>query len=177
MSEPKPRLSEITNVVEGLQERMGEYGSSLCKSEELTRYVLVDPFLKALGWDTSKPEKVWVDYRLGKGKRKRVDYALFHKKKVIAFVEAKKYGACSQMDQMDNMLLQLINYCNLTGVLLGILTDGGCWLVYDVHKPAPIEEKMLLEINFAWDASKVAQKSLALSASSIENFLKQAESV
>jgi len=177
MSEPKPRLSELAKVVEDLQERMGEYGPNLYKSEELTRYVLVDPFLKALGWDTSNPEKVWVDYRLGKGKRRRVDYALFHKEQVIAFVEAEHWGACSQMGQLQNTLLQLIGYCNLTGVLLGILTDGGCWLVYDVHKPAPVEGKELLEINFAWDASKVAQKSLALSASSIENLLKQAESV
>lgn len=174
MSEPKPRLSELVKVVENLQERMGEYGSSLYKSEELTRYVLVDPFLKALGWDTSNPKKVWVDYRLGKGKRRRVDYALFHKEKVIAFVEAKHWGACSQEDQLDNMLDQLVGYCILKGVLLGILTDGGCWLVYDVHKPVPIEGKKLLEVNFAWDASRVAQECLALSASSIDSLLKQA---
>lgn len=177
MTAPKPRLSELTRVVENLQERMGEYASSLCRSEELTRYILVDPFLEALGWDTSDPKKVWVDYRLGKGTRKRVDYALFHKEKVVAFIEAEPYGACSQEDKLQDMLLQVIGYCNLTGALLGMVTDGGCWLVYDIHKPAPIDGKKLLEIDFAWDASKVAQKSMALFAGRIERLLKQAESV
>lgn len=135
MSEWKLSLRELTEVVENLQERMKVYGSSLYKSEELTRYILIDPFLRTLGWDTSDPKKVWVDYRLGKGKRKRVDYALFHKKKVIAFIEAECYGTCSQEGQLDDMFLQLVGYCNLTGALLGIATDGGCWLVYDINKP------------------------------------------
>lgn len=173
MSELEPRLSKLTEIVEALQKRMEEHSASLYRSEYLTRYVLVDPFLRALGWDTSNPERVWVDYRIGKGKRKRVDYALFHKRRPIAFVEAKSYGACSHMGEMDDMDIQFVNYCNVAGVSLGILTDGGCWLVHDVFKPTAIQEKILLEVNFAWKATTVARKALALSVHDLESLLKQ----
>ena len=158
-----PSLTALVQVVEKLQGRMEEHGKSLFKSESLTRYLLIDPFLRALGWDTEDPKSVWVDYGVGKARKKRVDYALFRKDGVVALVEAEHWGACSNRDALQNIALQLINYCNLRGTSLGILTDGGCWLVYDIHRPAPFEKKLVLEIDFASDAVKVEQASMKLS--------------
>ncbi|MEE8470326.1 MAG: hypothetical protein V3S51_03255 [Dehalococcoidia bacterium] len=101
-----PALTELVQVVEKLQGRMEEYSNDLSKSESLTRYLLIDPFLWALGWDTEDPRSVWVDYKVGKAKKKRVDYALFGQDGVVALIEAEHYGACSNRDTLQNIALQ-----------------------------------------------------------------------
>jgi len=49
------------------------HAEALRKSERLTRYALIDPLLRGLGWDTGNPDEVRLEYSAGRG---RVDYAL-----------------------------------------------------------------------------------------------------
>jgi len=49
-------VDELFRVIERVRERIRRYGGELRRSEALTRYVLVDPVLRALGWDTEDPE-------------------------------------------------------------------------------------------------------------------------
>ena len=50
----------LIEVIGKLQEYMGKdkYRHDLLNNELLTRYVLIDPLLRALGWDTENPEEV-----------------------------------------------------------------------------------------------------------------------
>ena len=44
--------------------------------ETSTRYVIIDPILRSLGWDLSDPRDCVVEYRVSAGSRRAVDYAL-----------------------------------------------------------------------------------------------------
>ena len=67
-------LEELHELIETLQGRIAEHGSALQQSEALTRYGLIDPLLRGLGWDTGDPSQVLVEYRSDAG---QADYALF----------------------------------------------------------------------------------------------------
>lgn len=82
-------LDELLGTVERLRGRIGEHGQSLRKSETLTRYALIDPLLRELGWDTSNPDQVVPEYPSSGG---RADYALLAEGTPRMMVEAKKLG-------------------------------------------------------------------------------------
>ena len=48
-------LESLLQLVETLRERIESHGATLSQSEALTRYALIDPLLRELGWDTSDP--------------------------------------------------------------------------------------------------------------------------
>ena len=66
-------LEELLSVVETLRGRIAAHGPALRQSEALTRYALIDPLLRGLGWDTADPSQVLVEYHSGGGS---ADYAL-----------------------------------------------------------------------------------------------------
>ena len=49
-------LDSLLNLVETLKQRIVEHKAALSQSEALTRYALIDPLLRELGWDTSRPQ-------------------------------------------------------------------------------------------------------------------------
>ena len=49
-------LENLLTLIEKLQERIDSHGDALKKNEMLTRYALIDPLLRELGWDTEDPE-------------------------------------------------------------------------------------------------------------------------
>ena len=53
-------LDELRDLIETLQQRIEKHGSALQASEALTRYALIDPLLRTLGWDTGDPSQVGI---------------------------------------------------------------------------------------------------------------------
>ena len=51
-------LESLLGLVETLRSRIDEHGNALRQSEALTRYTLIDPLLRELGWDTDDPALV-----------------------------------------------------------------------------------------------------------------------
>jgi len=45
-------LENLIQLIETLQQRIQQHGDALRQSAMLTRYVLVDPLLRGLDWDT-----------------------------------------------------------------------------------------------------------------------------
>ncbi len=83
-------LDELSRTIRTLAERIRDHSALLSTSEARTRLALVDPLLNALGWDTSDPAKVSVEYDV---EGRQADYALLGPDgKPKAFVEAKKLG-------------------------------------------------------------------------------------
>lgn len=82
-------LESLLKLVETLRQRIDEHGNALRQSEALTRYSLIDPLLRELGWDTDDPALVIPEYRSGGG---RADYALLSEGKPAVMVEAKSLG-------------------------------------------------------------------------------------
>lgn len=158
----KINASEVSAVIERLYTLMDRYGDPLLsKSESSTRYVLIDPILRALGWNTENPRCVRVEDTLDQGGIP--DYTLLKNGKPIAYVEAKKWGTISRLKKLedlsiDHIFRQLKGYCNSKEVHLAILTDGGAWYIFDFSNRKVARD--VVKIDFGEDETKEAAKKL-----------------
>ena len=59
-------LDALLELVETLRQRIVEHKAALSQSEALTRYALIDPLLRELGWDTDDPNLVIPEYKVGR---------------------------------------------------------------------------------------------------------------
>ena len=114
--------------------------------ETQTRYALIDPILRALGWDTADPKVCYPEWRI---KNHRVDYALFPRSEVqdlvdgivvpAIVIEAKslyrpaqprgEYGQAIWKDDIQ----QLQDYIDAEPRMdegLAVFTNGRKWLLY-----------------------------------------------
>jgi len=157
-------LGELVRTIETLRERMGRYNLELSKNEFRTRVVLIDPMLKALGWDATDPSLVTVEYEVPPG---RADYGLRRglDNPPVVLIEAKKLN-----EPLDPHVGQLLNYALVRGVRYGCLTDGNIWEVYDVFQQVPLEERKILRVTIAdAEPGKVALAMLGLWQRSLED--------
>jgi hypothetical protein len=92
----------------------------------LTRYALVDPILRALGWDTEDPEQVEPEPRTETG---RPDYALKHDGKPIVMVEAKPLRS-----DLEKARGEGFRYCWQNKVPFYAITDGNVWELHDLRE-------------------------------------------
>ena len=156
-------LDSLQSLVEKLRERIDAHGSKLRQSEALTRYALIDPLLRELGWDTGDPDLVLPEYREAGGS---VDYALFSGKKPLMMVEAKKLDT-SLRD--EKVLMQGLAYCQTQGTRYLSVTDGRRWEIYETHRAVPINEQRIVEFDLKnGSAAEGCSKALELRRSNIE---------
>ena len=149
-------LEDLITVIERLRERIQQQGSILSQNEMLTRYVLIDPLLRALGWDTEDPTLVRPEYHLQFG---IADYVLLSDGKQVAVIEAKKLNESIS----GNAIGQTINYCLQDGTPYFVITDGQRWHVYETHKPVPIEQKKIHSLDITHEtAAHVGLRALGL---------------
>jgi hypothetical protein len=120
----------------------------------LTRYALVDPILRALGWDTEDPEQVVPEFSTRTG---RADYALLVEGKSHIIVEAEPLGAA-----LTRAAEQGVRYAVSEGIPYFVCTDGNRWVIYDTHKPVRLEEKVIAqaEISSGGDVNYDAARQL-----------------
>ncbi len=100
-------LENLLILIEKLRGRIDRHGDALRQSEALTRYALIDPLLRELGWDTEDPDVVVPEYSSGGG---RVDYALCKNGKSVIMLEAKKLDT-----PLNDAIGQGIQYCLVGG--------------------------------------------------------------
>ena len=157
-------LENLQSLIETLKERIAAHGTALRGSEALTRYVLIDPLLRGLGWDTADPAMVIPEYKSGNG---RADYALLgNDGNPGMMVEAKSLGSSLR----DAALSQGIQYCLEKGTKYFTLTDGNCWEIYETHRPVPIDAKRVVAFNLdRQPAAEVCLQALALWRPSLES--------
>ncbi len=148
-------LDSLLKLVETLKQRIVEHKAALSQSEALTRYALIDPFLRELGWSTEDPNLVIPEYRSGKGS---ADYALMVYGKPAVIVEAKRLDTL-----LRDVLAQGIQYCLMEGTKHFAVTDGRRWEVFETHKAVPIEEKLVVSFDLVEDSpSEICRKAFAL---------------
>ena len=132
-------LDGLLALMKTLQERIAKHGGALRKSEALTRYALIDPILRELGWDTSDPAQVVPEYAVSGG---HADYALHVDGKSQIMIEAKSLGAT-----LDDAVSQGIGYCIQEGTRYLALTDGESWRLYEAHRQVPMPEKLVVSFS------------------------------
>lgn len=155
-------INDLLDTFEGLNASLTSRGDYLRQDETRTRQVLIDPLLRALGWDVADPEAVELECRIPKqyaGKNNKADYAFKSDGKPVAFLEAKALGK----DLVDDATIQVLNYANASGVPYMIVSDGNVWRMFDVFKPLPLNERILMDFEVGRDHGSIcALRSLAM---------------
>jgi len=119
-------MRELLEAIERVRERIKRHESQLRQNEMLTRYALVDPILRALGWDTEDPEQVEPEPRTETG---RPDYALKHNGKPKVMVEVKPLGS-----DLEKARSEGFRYCWQNKVPFYAITDGDVWELHDLRE-------------------------------------------
>ena len=153
-------LDDLYQVIENLRERMENHQDKLIQSEALTRNALVDPLLRALGWDTEDPSLAMPEYRLGNG---FADYALLSGSEPAIVIEAKKLGT-----PLFGAAEQSVTYCVNAGIKYFVATDGRKWDVYETHRPVPLAEKKIVSFDIKGPTADVCLDALVLWRRSVQ---------
>lgn len=144
-------LSGLCEVLKSVQNCAKTFPGQLTASEAVTRAALVDPILRALGWDVADPGMVAVERSINtSGKKDILDYHLITQTDNPIIVEAKKLGA-----PLDEHFEQIVGYIYRANALHFFITDGLIWLHYtnfSQSNKAPVER---IDLNKASEAELV----------------------
>ncbi len=137
-------MQAFLEVIDRVRGRIRNHSANLVNNEWLTRYALVDPVLRVLGWDTEDPQQVIPEFSTGGN---RFDYALLKDGKPYIVVETKALNANLQpaVNQGVNGAVQL-------GAHYFVCTDGNIWEIYESHKPVPLPDKLVARVQVKTDA-------------------------
>ena len=152
-------LDDLYELIEKLQERIDVHAAALQKSEALTRYALIDPLLRGLGWDTGDPSQVLVEYRLPKGSQQGfADYALLLETgQPQIIVEAKSLNT-----PLPDAAMQALSYCTALGFPYFTVTDGRHWELYETFRAVPLAQKLVAQLDLTGSAADTCLQALAL---------------
>ena len=145
-------MSAVQDVLPVIRERIALHqGQGI--NEMSTRAVLINPMLKALGWDSEDLELVQQEYRF-QSSDNPVDYALMDGGKPSLFVEAKALGS-NLGDQ--KWASQIMGYASVAGVEWVVLTDGNEYRIYNTHAPVPVAEKLFHSVRVTDEDASVSE--------------------
>lgn len=134
-------LGNLRDVLIQIQESANLYKNILVKNEAATRSVLIDPILRALGWNTANTNMVEVEKTLDSV---RADYALFDINQIPQIIiEAKSLG--TDLDQ-KKLIMSLVNYAFNFGLEDVFLTDGLIWEHFDKFQPGKVEPSKIINL-------------------------------
>jgi hypothetical protein len=125
---------------------------------------LIEPILRALGWDVEDLDEVRKEFRYKPGDNP-VDYALFLLRTPRLFVEAKALGENLSDRKWAS---QIMGYAGVAGVEWVVLTDGNEYRIYNAHAAVDIEKKLFRRIVIAADESGVVETLALLSKSQLQ---------
>lgn len=137
-------LDDLKETIETLRERIQAHRPYLEGNETRTRQALIDPMLRALGWDVEDPNSVELEYGI---KRKWADYALMGSGGPIAVIEAKALGRALNDDEK----MQALNYANMDGIDYMAVTNGDHWQMFDVFKRGQLDNRILMNFQLTQD--------------------------
>lgn len=134
-------LSNLSDTLRQIITSAKLYQSTLKKNEAATRAVLVDPVLRALGWDTANTYMVEVEKTLGQA---RADYALYDSNAAVKIiVEAKALG--ENLNQ-PSIVMSLVNYAFTFKLQDIFLTDGIIWQHFTNFQPGNVVANKILDL-------------------------------
>lgn len=147
-------LEDLLETIETLRGRIRDHRPLLGQNEIRTRYALIDPLLRALGWDIDDPSEVVPEQDASGG---RADYALLRAGQPEVMVEAKKLGT-----PLQSAVQQGVVYCMEKGTRYFAVTDGQHWAVYDTQQSGPLLDRVITEFDLGGSSAEASLKALAL---------------
>jgi len=135
-------MDELNRISDGISQKIKS-----STNESRTRSYLVDPFIRAFGYDVSDPKDVVHEYTadIGGKQREKVDYAIQRDEKPILFIEVKP----ATTGLSDNHAIQLRRYFGTKSqVRFGILTNGFEYRFYaDLDNPNIMDDDPFVTID------------------------------
>ena len=129
-------LDELVDTIESLKRRIKDHREQIEAYEVRTRTALIDPLLRALGWDVSDPSLVTIEAKMVRG---WADYALLDGNgEIVVLVEAKKLA------DKDIPFVQIVSYAvsekmqGKSDVRYCAITNGDVWHLYDLQTQKPL---------------------------------------
>lgn len=117
-------LEKLNNLIKSLRIKAKRHNSKLVNNEIMTRYVLIDPLLRELGWDLTDPDIVTMEESTSS--KTRIDYQMSN----TMIIEAKHMGKIPKKDMIEK-------YLQDSEVQYGVVTNGIQWNVYVKSKISP----------------------------------------
>lgn len=140
-------MPSLRTTLESVSERLARYAGKRRINEQNTKATLIEPVLRALGWDLEDLDEVQREFR-PKRRDNPVDYALFELRSPRLFLEAKAVGE----DLNDRKWAgQIFSYAAVAGVEWVVLTNGREYRIYNAHAPVDAEEKLFRTVDVAED--------------------------
>ena len=150
-------VSAVDTAIRKIREVVREWDEAELPSwrEDHTRYGVIDPIIRALGWDTGDPKECHPEYprpyREG-----RVDYALFGTPDVKSIgnnsvppdVVIESKALRETLD--DEKISQLQGYGEASPRMrngVAVLTNGIEWWIYDLTKRGSFKTKLVEHVN------------------------------
>lgn len=134
-------LSNLSDVLRQSNSSAKLYQTTLKTNEAATRAVLIDPVIRALGWDTANTHMVEVEKILGQA---RADYALYDRNAAVKIIiEAKALRA--NLNQ-PSTIMSLVNYAFTFKLQDIFLTDGLIWHHFTNFQPGNVIANKILDI-------------------------------
>ena len=149
-------MNDLQETLEQIRRKISRYGNSSI-NEQNTKSTLIQPLLRALGWDVEDCDEVHLEYKQ-KGKDKPVDYAMMLLRSPCLFFEAKALGQSLDDRKWAN---QIMGYAGVAGVQWVVLTDGDEYRIYNSHATVPVEQKLFRTVRIS-DESSSPEKTLWL---------------
>lgn len=129
-------MNDLGVALTNVRARIAKFGGQTI-GEENTKHALIEPVLRALGWDVEDLDEVRCEYKL-KQADNPVDYALFVHGALRLLVEAKALG-----ENLSKYAHQIMGYAGVAGIVEWIvLTDGNEYRIYNAYAPVPIDQKL-----------------------------------
>jgi hypothetical protein len=155
-------VADLDVALASVRDRIAKFrGQSI--GEENTKHALIEPVLRALGWDVEDLDEVRCEYKL-KAADNPVDYAFFVHGNLRLFVEAKALG-----ENLDKWASQIMGYAGVAGVVEWIvLTDGNEYRIYNAHAQVPVNQKLFRRVVVGSDDPDVQATLLLLSKAQLQ---------
>ncbi|MFO1052216.1 MAG: type I restriction enzyme HsdR N-terminal domain-containing protein [Planctomycetota bacterium] len=156
-------MSTLASTLEEVRERIRR-AAKQSLNEQNTKATLIEPVLRALGWDVEDIEEVVREFKV-KSRDKPVDYGLLALREPRLFVEAKPLG-----ENLDDRrwASQIMGYASVAGVGWIVLTDGDEYRIYNSHATVAVEEKLFRSVRVSAGDPTAAATLELLSKSRIE---------
>ncbi len=150
-------MDSLEQLIESVKRNLSQK-ENVYQNEASVREQIVMPVLRYLGWITTDPNTVSLEYSVNnrRSETRKIDYALFaqqHSEAPNLIIEVKAVGKVDADDQ-------LFEYAFITGVALAILTDGKEWRVYLPMSHGSMQERLVRTIDLLH--SDVVETSEAL---------------
>jgi len=155
-------LDELRQALASVKNKIARHRSKGI-NEQNTKSALIQPVLRALGWDVEDLDDVQMEYKR-RPSDKPVDYALMLLRNPRLFVEAKALGQSLDDRKWAG---QIIGYASVAGVEWVAITNGDEYRIYNAHAAVPVEEKLFRKVQVSDESTNAADTLSLLSKARI----------